>query len=151
MYSLKKTAMREYERTRQEADEAEQIRREEACAAAIRVAWSKLGFYPESAVWSTELRAVIVAFDGGATRLARSPDQWFEWHVVFECESCGAPVLGQRSVYNLAQIGQELSQGPLPEDYDRHICDLDRAREKLGTRKLSDYLEDAVKEQEWKL
>ncbi len=146
MYSLKTAARREFERTRQETDEAEQLRREEACAAAIRVAWSQLGFYPESAVWSSELGAVVLSFDEGATRLARSTVEWFEWHVVFECESCGGPVLGQRPVRNLAQIGQELSQGPLPEDYDHHRCDPDRPREQLGTRKLSEYLGEAVTE-----
>jgi hypothetical protein len=68
--------------------------------------------------------------------------------VVFECPSCGGPVLGQRPVRNLSEIGQELIQGPLPEDYDHHSCDPDRARERLGTRKLSEYLDEAVSQPE---
>ena len=148
MPSLRGEALREFKERREEELEAEQIAHEEACAAAVKAAWSSFGHYPEAAVWSPELHLVILQFDGGATRLARSRIEWFAWQVVFECPSCGGPVLGQRDVRSLSEIGRELATGPQPEDFDRHICEPERAREQLGLRKLSEYLGDGVSERE---
>ena len=148
MPGLRREALREFEERRAEEQEAEHIRQEEACGLAVKTAWARFGHYPEAAVWSPELRLVILQFDGGATRLAWTQGANKQWHVVFECESCGGPVLGSREVRTLSEIGRELATGSQPEDFDRHICDMDRAQHRLATRKLSEYLGEALSEPE---
>jgi hypothetical protein len=144
MPSLRGNALLEFSRTRRLREETEHLAHQEACEAAVKAAYDQFGFYPEATTYSPQLRVVVCQFDEGATRLARLQHlPWAEWRVLFECESCGGLVLGGRAVRDLSDIGRELDAGPTPDDFDRHICDPERAREKVSGRPLSEYLADA--------
>lgn len=101
--------------------------------------------YAESAVYNRLHRRVELGFDGGTVKVARcNPGVPSErvWRVLHECPDCGALVAGQ-IVECLADIGQANDEGP--DNLDDHYCP------RHENRPLSDYLADAVKEQEWKL
>lgn len=132
--TMRESAMRAYQKRRQEVEEAELERQLRAILAAFGAATRRFGIEPERFYWSTKLRCPVVSYDGSDVELAYTHDG--QWHVVHVCDNCGEPIYGSLVVRDLAEVGAALVAGPGCDDYDDHYC-----VPRHSGRRLSDYVD----------
>lgn len=135
--TMRESALRAYQKRRQDEDDAETERRLRAILVAYGAAQRRFGIEPDRFFWCSSLRCPVVSFDSGDVELAQSHSG--EWHVVHRCEACGAEIRGSAVVHNLADVGRELEEGPDCDDYEGHYC----VPRELGQR-LSDYVVESA-------